>query len=131
MSRPIALVVDDDASIRTMLARVLGVFGFSVLAAANGQEALALIDAHIGPIRLLVTDVDMPGLTGGELAQALGATRPDLAVLFVSGRSAPRGLSDTVRGQAAAFLAKPFTLDGLRTTVVDLVGPLPAADRGR
>ena len=131
MDQPVALAVDDDPDMCATLARALRAFGFRVLTAEDGPAALALASAEDGPIRLLVTDIEMPGLTGGELAQALGATRPEMAVLFVSGRPAPRDLSDAVRGRAAAFLPKPFTVEALRTAVVHLVGPLPTADRRR
>ena len=126
-----ALVVDDHAAMRVMLARALRAFGFRVLMAGDGREALTLAEAHDGPLPLLVTDVEMPRLTGVELVAALGATRPELAVLFVSGRASPSAVADAMRGRTAAFLAKPFTLDELRTTVVDLVGPLPSPSRSR
>lgn len=125
-SRPVVLVAEDDVSMRMLLTRVLGAYGFEVLAAADGPEALALAAVHAGPIDLLVTDVEMPGLTGVELAQCLGAARPELAVLFVSGRVSVEARAAAARGVAAAFLAKPFGLDELRRTIVELTGPLPA-----
>jgi two-component system cell cycle sensor histidine kinase/response regulator CckA len=125
-TRPVALVVDDEPHVRAMLARVLAAFGFTVLAAGSGQEALALADAHAGPILLLVTDVEMPGLDGAELAAAMHARRPETAVLYISGRVSPRAVADAMRGRTAAFLAKPFALDELRRAIEALVGPLPA-----
>ena len=117
------LVAEDDAAVRVLLLRVLRLVGYTVLAAIDGQEALALATAYAGPIHLLVTDLDMPGLTGGALAQALGDLRPDLPVLFISGRPAPRALADAVVGRPAAFLAKPFTLEQLTAAVTELAGP--------
>lgn len=117
------LVAEDDPAVRGLLLRALRLVGYTVLAARDGQEALALATAHVGPIHLLVTDLDMPGLAGGELAQALSAQRPDLSVLFISGRPAPRDLGDRVVGRTAAFLAKPFTLEQLAAAVAELAGP--------
>ena len=124
------LVVDDDAAMRVVLARALRAFGFRVLMAGDGREALTLAAAHDGPVHLLVTDVEMPHLAGGELAEALTATRPHLAVLFVSGRVSPGSVADVMRGRTVAFLAKPFGLDELRATVSKLTGsPAPSPNR--
>jgi two-component system, cell cycle sensor histidine kinase and response regulator CckA len=112
--------------VRATLARALEHFGYAVLSARDGREALAAAAAFDEPLRLLVTDVDMPGMTGGELARALGAVRPETPVLFVSGRPAPRDLSEAVVGRPSAYLAKPFTLDRLREAVTELAGPLRA-----
>ena len=125
------LVVDDDPAVRATLTRVLRVLGFAVLAADGPPTALALADGHADPICLLVTDLDTPDGTGADLARAFGATRPGTPVLFVSGRPAPRNLSDAVVGRPAAFLAKPFTLDGLRAAVVELLGPPGSGVRRR
>ena len=116
-----------------MLGRALGALGFSVLVAHDGHEALALADAHAGPIRLLVTDVEMPGLTGVELAHALGTTRPELPVLFVSGHVGPGALAEAVRDRPASYLAKPFSVDALRRVDRVLLAsePYPFAEAHR
>ncbi len=119
------LVVDDERALLALLTRFLERLGCAVLAAASGPEALALAERHEGPLWLVVTDVDLPGMSGGELARALGARHPDTPVLFISGRPAPRGLSDAVAGRPAAFLAKPFALGELRAAVVSLAGDPP------
>jgi two-component system, cell cycle sensor histidine kinase and response regulator CckA len=126
MSTRTVLVADDDADVRATLVRALRLLGYTVLAAADGREALALATDHGGPIHLLVTDIEMPGLTGGELARALGAVQPGLPVLFLSGRPAPRDLAEMVVGRPAAFLAKPFTLEQVAAAATALVGSLSA-----
>jgi two-component system, cell cycle sensor histidine kinase and response regulator CckA len=125
-STPTVLVAEDDPVVRATLVRALEHIGFAVLSAADGHEALAAAAAFAEPLRLLVTDVDLPGLTGGELARVLGAARPETPVLFVSGRPAPRDLSEAVVGRPSAFLAKPLTFDRLRDAVAELAGPLRA-----
>jgi CheY-like chemotaxis protein len=80
----------------------------------------------------VITDIDMPGMSGPELARALTDRHPDTPVLFISGRPAPEGLADAAAGRPAAFLAKPFALSELRAAIAALAGdPGPGADRVR
>lgn len=102
------LVVDDDKMIRDLTATTLRSHGYTVLAASSGAEALALLKAHSGDLHLLLTDISMPGLSGGELAEAVAAERPSVKLLFMSGFSAGAALHDSVREEGVAFLAKPF-----------------------
>ena len=107
------LVVEDDAVLRRVVVRGLGALGFDVLAAADGEEALALSAAHAGLIDAVITDVVMPRLSGRQLANRLAETRPETKVLFVSGY-ADDGLShDGVLQPGRHFLAKPYTVDAL------------------
>lgn len=109
--RPAVLVVEDEPTIRSMIARWLRDRGFGVLEAADGPLALAALAGHEGPLDLLLTDVVMPGLGGQELARLLQAERPSLRVLFMSAH-APYGASweDEVPGP---MLEKPFLADAL------------------
>lgn len=79
------LLVEDDAAVRRSVRRILTAFGYQVMEAANGSEALRLSEGHSGPIDLLLTDLVMPGLTGREVARKLREQRPNLRVLFISG----------------------------------------------
>jgi two-component system, cell cycle sensor histidine kinase and response regulator CckA len=103
------LVVEDDAPVREVTVRSLRAGGYRVLVAASGREALDLDPAALGSVRLLVTDVVMPGIDGGALADALRGRYPALRVLFVSGYTqgaiAERGVVDS----GMEFLQKPFT----------------------
>jgi hypothetical protein len=93
--------------------RVLASYGYHVLEAANGQEALRLGREHEGPIDVLITDVVMPQMNGRELVEKLHQDRPSTAILYMSGYAddalpTQGGLpADTI------FLAKPFTVEGL------------------
>ena len=108
------LVVDDDRTVRRGAVDALRRFGYDVLEAASGVEALAVLDAHEGPVQLLLTDVSMQGMDGGELAEAAQAARPELWVLFMSGYTGGAPLHDSVREEGGiAFIAKPFVLDQL------------------
>jgi CheY-like chemotaxis protein/two-component sensor histidine kinase len=97
------LMVEDEATLRAVVERLLTGEGYQVLTAASGEEALELAEADGGPIDLLVSDVVLGGMTGPELATALRARRPDVKVLLMSGYAGmPIGPVDD-------FLAKPFS----------------------
>jgi two-component system cell cycle sensor histidine kinase/response regulator CckA len=102
------LVVDDDVVIRDITAVALRTHGYTVMVARSGAEALALLKDHDGVVHLLLTDISMPGLSGGEVAEAVAAMQPAIKVLFMSGYSAGAALHDNVRDEGVAFLAKPF-----------------------
>jgi CheY-like chemotaxis protein len=119
----VALVADDDAGVRDVLARVLARAGYAVTAAADGAAALraarALVAAGRRPA-LLVTDVAMPALGGAELAAALagpGGLTPGVPVLLVSGRPLPPAAAATLAEVRYAFLPKPFTADAFDAAV--------------
>ncbi len=101
------LVVDDDAAIRGVCARILASAGYAVVTADSGATALAQVDA--GPaIDLVLTDVVMPGMRGPELAAQLRRARPEVKVLYMSGY-ADGALGDgTPLPPATTLVAKPF-----------------------
>ena len=110
------LVVEDDPLVRTMARRSLSEAGFDVLEAANGREALALIEEHQS-IDAVLTDLAMPELGGQELAQRLSELRPGLPVIFMSGYAdddlTRRGLLEA----GIPYLEKPFTPEALARMV--------------
>jgi len=81
------LVVEDNAPLRDLVRDLAQELGYSVLSAANGQEAIEVAARHPGQIDLMLTDVIMPGMSARELARALRAGHPDLKVLYMSGYS--------------------------------------------
>ena len=116
------LLVEDEASVRSLVARVLSDRGYRVREAGSGEEALALASAEPdAPIDLLVTDVVMPRIGGLELAERLQAARPDIRVLFISGYPQGAGTSDGLLQGQRAFLAKPFNPEVLARRVRDLL----------
>ncbi|MBY0228788.1 MAG: response regulator, partial [Gemmataceae bacterium] len=115
------LLVEDDGDVRALAERILQACGYSVLRARDGEEALALAERHAGPIDLLLTDVVMPRLGGGRLAEALAAARPGLRVLFMSGYADDAVVRHGVLERGAPFLHKPFTLSGLARKVREVL----------
>lgn len=124
---PTILVVDDDEKIVQMVQDLLELKGFGVLPATSPEEALRVLDAHSGPIDLLITDVVMPGTSGYILSEQVRKRRPEIRVLFMSGFvvvPAHYGLSGEDRGleAGAAILAKPFTGSRLHEKIREVLG---------
>jgi CheY-like chemotaxis protein len=113
------LVVEDQEQLRKMVARVLRGQGYKVREAANPGEAVLIAERYAGPIHLLLTDIVMPGISGGELAARLKAVRANMAVLFMSGYS-ERAMLGQLEG---AYLAKPFSPETLAVKVREVLGP--------
>jgi two-component system cell cycle sensor histidine kinase/response regulator CckA len=113
------LVVDDEAAIRDIAARMLTQAGYTVLLAEHGPAALALAAGHPTPIDLLLTDVVMPDMNGKELAQQLQHIRPETAVVFMSGYPQPILTASGDLDTDAVVLQKPFTKNGILTAVAD------------
>ncbi len=93
---------------------------YTVLAAAEGPEALRIAGQHARPIDLLVTDLVMPGMGGLELARRLRAKDPAVKVLYVSGHADEKTLAAHEPG--AVLLRKPVTFDALLAKVQDMLG---------
>lgn len=102
------LLVEDEEAPRTLSARVLREAGYSVLEAVSGEAALETSRAHPGPVDILLTDVVLPGIGGGELAEQLVRERPSLRVLYTSGYADNPIVQRAVR-DGGSFLQKPFT----------------------
>jgi CheY-like chemotaxis protein len=111
--RETVLFVEDEVALRDLIHRVLTNGGYTVLAAGDGQEALGLVEAHAGPIDIIVTDVIMPLMSGPELAARIRKRNPGVRLLYVSGYTSDQLRSQTELGADATLLPKPFTSDGL------------------
>jgi two-component system, cell cycle sensor histidine kinase and response regulator CckA len=115
------LVVEDEEPVRRLACHALRTFGYDVLAAANGSEALLVCEQRDEPIPLLVTDVIMPGMSGPRLVERLSERYPEMKVVFISGYTDVPVLHAPRSGEAAAFLQKPFTAADLRRKVREVL----------
>jgi len=115
------LLVEDQEEVRKLTRQFLQKNGYRVLEAANGLDAMQVADRYIGAIHLLLTDVVMPGMNGGELRTRMLALRPNLRVLFMSGYT-----GDSMPGGTAIdpemLLQKPFTFEMLSRKVHQAIG---------
>ena len=104
------LLAEDEDAVRSMAGEVLESLGYRVLIARNGLDALVVAEGHDGPIDLLISDVVMPQMGGGELAQRLTAARPDLRVMFISGYPDDAIVRHGVLEKGSILLQKPFAI---------------------
>jgi two-component system cell cycle sensor histidine kinase/response regulator CckA len=118
-------------TVRELAQDALDAYGYTVLEARNGEDALRVSEQHPGPIHVLVTDVVMPGMSGRELADRLTPLRPDLQVLYMSGYTDNAVVHHGVLDPGTVFLQKPFTPDTLARKVRDVLdAPDPRPTRG-
>jgi CheY-like chemotaxis protein len=116
--RPTILVVDDEAGVRVMVARMLSLSGYAVVSAQSGEEALSIVQDYAAPIDLVLSDVRMPGMSGPEMVEEIQKLRPGIRVMYMSAYSRdvlPPGVQDT----DVPFLTKPFTMRTLALSIVE------------
>ncbi len=117
------LLVEDQQAVRLLLTQVLTDYGYKLLEASNGQEALRLVAVTRDPIHLLVTDVVMPQMTGPALAERLRRQWPGLRVLFMSGYAEGTVLPTFLAEPGTGFIQKPFLPADLARKLRDLLDP--------
>jgi signal transduction histidine kinase len=121
------LLAEDDEALRALGERVLSAFGYNVLVARTGAEALRIVAEHKGRIDLVATDVVMPEMNGSQLVAKVLKARPGIRVLFMSGYTDDEVVRRGVIDGQTAFLQKPFTPDLLAQKVRQVLDlPAPA-----
>ena len=115
------LIVDDEVSIRRILYRILENGGYDVLSAGDGAEALSIYRRSSPAVDLLITDYNMPEMTGLELARECTAIHSRLPVLYISGAPPDEALRCELHKPGRAFLAKPFRKDELLRTCKEML----------
>ena len=111
------LLVEDEYAVRQATAEFLRLQGYQVIEAKDGLEALSVAARHPSKIDIIVSDVVMPNMSGGELAKALERVRPDARFLFVSGYAGKTVLDHRVVDLETNFLQKPYTLRQLSAKI--------------
>ena len=104
------LLVEDDVGLRELISRALRHYGFTVLEAAQGGEALLLCEKEKAPIHLMLTDVVMPHMSGATLAERLRVLHPEMQVLFMSGYTEDAIVHHGVLNSDVNFIPKPFRM---------------------
>ena len=115
------LVVEDENSVRALVARVLKREGYTVLQAESGNEALRALEANPG-VDVMLTDMVMPGMSGATLAERAIEMRPELHIIYMSGYTEDEVFRSGLDRGAETFLQKPFTGQALLQVVAEAVG---------
>lgn len=124
-TEPTVLIVDDEETPRAVTCRMVRALGYQAHSARDGREALRYLQQHPGEVRLLLTDVVMPYMDGGELAERARDLHPRLPIVLMSSHPL-----ETIGELLAAypelpFLAKPFTTEKLYQVLTPLLRPAP------
>jgi signal transduction histidine kinase/response regulator RpfG family c-di-GMP phosphodiesterase len=115
------LVVEDEPAVRDLAKQVLAKAGYTVMTAANGDEALQLCERQSGKIHLALTDVVMPGMGGRVFAEQLTRLRPDIKILYMSGYTDDAIDHHGTLDPGTHLITKPFSLTDLRRKVRELL----------
>lgn len=113
------LVVDDEKNIRLTLSQVLETAGFEVDTAANGEEALRMIEEK--DYRVVLLDLKMPGMDGMEVLRKITETRPDIRFVIITAHGTVESAVDAMKMGAVDFLQKPFTPTEIRDMVSNII----------
>jgi CheY-like chemotaxis protein len=126
-TQPTVLVVDDEEDLRDIMRRMLERRGFRTLIAGDSQEAIAVCRDHPGEIDLLVTDLGLPGVSGGELSQSARELRPGMRVVYISGLPKDIAVAEGQIEQDAVLVKKPFStellIEALRSVLAERAAP--------
>ena len=124
------LLVEDESAVRHPAGEYLRQCGYTVIEAGDGLHAVEVADKHQGRIDIMVTDVVMPGMSGGQLAELLSERYSAMKVLFVSGYSEKVVLRHKILDVQTNFLQKPFTLKSLAAKIREVLGHVLASTSG-
>ena len=115
------LIVDDEVSILTVTSRTLAAYGYKVLTATNGVDAVALYASHRKVISVVLTDMMMPIMGGPEMIHALKRMSPSLKIIAASGLNTDGRPEKVAAAGVRYFLTKPYTTSHLLTTIQTLL----------
>jgi PAS domain S-box-containing protein len=115
------LLVEDEREVRALVQKLLKMQGYTLLTAADPEEAISMAREYKGKIDLMVTDVVMPRMSGREVAERLAVSRPDMKILFVSGYTDDAIVRHGILEPGTAFLQKPFSPQALARKVREVL----------
>jgi PAS domain S-box-containing protein len=116
------LVIDDEAPIRSIARQTLEAFGYRVLLAVDGAEAIAIYAKHHADIALVLTDMMMPIMDGPATIQVLTKINPQVILIAASGMTTSEQANRATGGVVKQFLAKPYTAESMLRTVASVLG---------
>src|SRR6202045_1517410 len=116
---PRVLIVDDEDSMRLLVARAIAMDGHDITTASDGAEALEILGGADGAFDLLLTDIQMPIMDGIALALAAARDFPNLTILLMTGFADQRERASGLNAIAHDVITKPFSVADIRTAVAD------------
>ena len=116
---PRVLIVDDEDSMRMLVARAIAMDGHDIVTAEDGAEALEILGSEQGAFELLLTDIQMPVMDGIALALAAARDFPSLTILLMTGFADQRERASGLNAIAHDVITKPFSVADIRTAVAD------------
>jgi two-component system, cell cycle sensor histidine kinase and response regulator CckA len=119
------LVVEDDTALRLVVQKVLEMNGYTVIHAEDSVIANAIARSYGGIVDLLLADINLPGLTGGEYGEFMKDVNANLKVLYMSGAPSDSLVRQQLREKTASFIQKPFTNQELLLAVRKALGEIP------
>jgi CheY-like chemotaxis protein len=114
------LVIEDEASVRSLVIEVLDDLGYRALEAGDGPSGLQILRSG-ERIDLLVTDIGLPGMNGRQVAETARESRPDLKVLFITGYAENAAMANGFLGPGMELVTKPFAVDALASRIRDII----------
>ena len=128
--RETILLVEDEEVVRRVAHRILAAYGYTVLDARDGHDAVQVLEGQAGPVHLVLTDLVMPGMNGRELARELSTRRPEMKILFMSGYAENGIVNQGVLEEGIAYIQKPFEARVLARRVRELLDASSLATDG-
>jgi two-component system, cell cycle response regulator CpdR len=116
---PRVLIADDEASMRALVARAIGMDGHDIVTAEDGAEALEILTREGGAFDLLLTDIQMPIMDGIALALSVARDFPRLKILLMTGFADQRERASNLNAIVHDVITKPFSVADIRTAVAD------------
>ncbi|HXB77874.1 MAG TPA: response regulator [Bradyrhizobium sp.] len=116
---PRVLIVDDEDSMRMLVARAIVMDGHQIVTAADGAEALEILGSEQGAFDLLLTDIQMPVMDGIALALSAARDFPRTTILLMTGFADQRERASNLSAIAHDIITKPFSVADIRTAVAD------------
>jgi two-component system, cell cycle response regulator CpdR len=124
---PRLLIVDDEDSMRTLVARAIAMDGHEIVTAADGAEALEILSNGQNAFDLLLTDIQMPVMDGIALALTAARDLPDLTILLMTGFADQRERASGLNAIAHDIITKPFSVADIRSAVADALAARKAS----
>jgi len=123
------LVVEDDQTVRSIVTQMLDSYGYRVISAPDGEQAIREFRKSAEPIHLVLSDFIMPGLDGRQTTERIRQIEPATKALYMSGYAADPGIRSGILPGGTTFIQKPFTADELAGRIRELLDAAPNAER--